>query len=339
LARTAGATICGRITQSRPHPHPKYFLGSGKVQEVALIAQELGANLIVVDQELSANQHNALEQMIGVKVIDRTELILDIFAQRAQTKEGKLQVELAQLKYMLPRLIGKGQVLSRLGGGIGTRGPGETKLEIDRRRIRKRIDTLEAETEHIRSYRDTQRRQRMTRNLPVVALAGYTNSGKSTLLNALTKSDVFVEDKLFATLDPTTRKTVLPDASPVLISDTVGFIKKLPTSLIAAFRATLEEVAVADVLVHVVDASHPNVLEQIVSVFDVLSELSAVDKPIITVLNKCDKVRAEDLEWLQAQVPNPVVTSATNRVGLGGLLKKAQDLLSEVRPDRQRSSA
>lgn len=339
LARTAGATICGRITQSRPHPHPKYFLGSGKVQEVALTAQELGANLIIVDQELSANQHNALEQMIGVKVIDRTELILDIFAQRARTKEGKLQVELAQLKYLLPRLIGKGQVLSRLGGGIGTRGPGETKLEIDRRRIRKRIDTLEAETEHIRSYRDTQRRQRMTHNLPVVALAGYTNSGKSTLLNALTKSDVFVEDKLFATLDPTTRKTVLPDGSPVLISDTVGFIKKLPTSLVAAFRATLEEVAVADVLVHVVDASHPNVLEQIVSVFDVLSELSAVDKPIITVLNKADKVRAEDLEWLQAQVPNPVITSATNRVGLGGLLKKAQDLLSEVRPDRQRSSA
>lgn len=339
LARTAGATICGRVTQSRPHPHPKYFLGSGKVQEVALIAQELGANLIVVDQELSANQHNALEQMTGIKVIDRTELILDIFAQRAQTKEGKLQVELAQLKYLLPRLIGKGQVLSRLGGGIGTRGPGETKLEIDRRRIRKRIDTLEAETEHIRSYRDTQRRQRMTRNLPVVALAGYTNSGKSTLLNALTKSEVFVEDKLFATLDPTTRKTVLPDGSPVLISDTVGFIKKLPTSLIAAFRATLEEVVVADVLVHVVDASHPNVLEQIVSVFDVLSELSAVDKPIITVLNKCDKVRAEDLGWLQAQVPNPVITSATNRVGLGGLLKKAQDLLSEVRPDRQRSSA
>lgn len=339
LARAAGATICGRITQARQMPHPKHFLGSGKVQEVALMAQELGANLVVIDQELSPAQQRNLEDMVGVKVLDRTELILDIFSQRARTKEGKLQVELAQLKYLYPRLVGKGQVLSRLGGGIGTRGPGETKLEVDRRRIRSRINALEKETERIRSYRDTQRRQRMAQNLPVVALVGYTNSGKSTLLNALTKSDVFVEDKLFATLDPTTRKTILPDGSTVLISDTVGFIKKLPTSLVAAFRATLEEVSEADVLLHVVDSSHPNVLDQIVSVFDVLSELSVVDKPIITVLNKADKVRPEDLAWLAAQVPSPIITSATNRIGFGSLLTQVQELLSEVRPDRQRSSA
>lgn len=339
LARTAGATICTRVTQSRQRPHPGHFLGSGKVQEVALLVQERGANLVIVDSELTPTQQKRLEQMIAVKVIDRTELILDIFSQRARTKEGKLQVELAQLKYLYPRLVGKGEILSRLGGGIGTRGPGETKLEIDRRRIRSRINQLEKETERIRSYRETQRRQRNSRNLPVVALTGYTNSGKSTLLNALTKSDVFVENKLFATLDPTTRRTTLPDHSPVLISDTVGFIKKLPTSLIAAFRATLEEVAVSDVLVHVIDASHPNVLEHIVSVFDVLSELGAVDKPIITVLNKADRVRREDLEWLMPQVPNPVITSATSRVGLGTLLSKIETVIQDVRPDRKKNSA
>ncbi|CAN5700207.1 GTPase HflX [soil metagenome] len=339
LGRTAGATICERLTQTRPQPDPRYFLGSGKVQELALIVQEMGANLVIVDQELTANQQRTLEEVVGVKVIDRTELILDIFAQRAQTREGKLQVELAQLKYLLPRLIGKGLTLSRLGGGIATRGPGETKLEIDRRRIRDRINSLEKETERIRSHRDTQRRRRNDDNLPVVALTGYTNSGKSTLLNALTKSNAKVEDKLFATLDPTTRRTTLPDHSPVLLTDTVGFIKKLPTSLVAAFRATLEEVAVADVLIHVVDASHPNVAEHIASVYDVLSELGAVDKPLITVLNKADIVRKEDLTYLLAQVPNPVIISATKRVGLGSLLTTIQDVLQEVCPTRQKFSA
>lgn len=339
LARTAGATICERLTQTRPQPDPRFFLGSGKVQELALMVQEMGANLVIVDQELTANQQRTLEEVVGVKVIDRTELILDIFAQRAQTREGKLQVELAQLKYLLPRLIGKGLTLSRLGGGIATRGPGETKLEIDRRRIRERINSLEKETERIRSHRDTQRRRRNDDNLPVVSLTGYTNSGKSTLLNALTKSNVNVEDKLFATLDPTTRRTTLPDHSPVLLTDTVGFIKKLPTSLVAAFRATLEEVAVADVLIHVVDASHPNVSEHIASVYDVLSELGAVDKPLITVLNKADIVRKEDLTYLVAQVPNPVIVSATKRAGLGSLLTTIQDVLQEVCPTRQKFSA
>lgn len=339
LARTAGANVCGRLTQTKQQPDPKYFFGSGKLQEVALHVQELGATLLVVDQELTPNQQRNVEAVVGVKVIDRTELILDIFAQRAQTKEGKLQVELAQHKYLLPRLIGKGETLSRLGGGIGTRGPGETKLEIDRRRIREKINTLEGEALRILNYRTVQRKHRVNEHLPVVALTGYTNSGKSTLLNALTKSDVFTEDKLFATLDPTTRRTTLPDNSPVLISDTVGFIKKLPTSLIAAFRATLEEVAVADVLVHVVDASHPNVLEHISAVHDVLSELGAVDKPMITVLNKADKVRKEDLAWLFAQVPNPVIASAKIRFGLGSILSKIQEVISEVCPERQKFSA
>ena len=339
LARTAGATICGRMTQTRQKPHPNYFLGSGKGQEVAVMVQEVGANLVIIDKELSPTQAQNLAEMIGVKVVDRTELILDIFAQRAQTKEGKLQVELAQMKYLYPRLIGKGHVLSRLGGGIATRGPGETKLETDRRVIRDRINHLEKETVRIKNYRETQRRQRTSLNLPVIALTGYTNSGKSTLLNSLTKSSVFVEDKLFATLDPTTRKAMLPDGSPILFSDTVGFIKKLPTSLVAAFRATLEEVQVADILLHVVDASHPNVEQQIASVFDVLSELEAVDKPIITVLNKADKVRREDLEWLYPQVINPVIVSATEKVGLQGLLLQIQKMAQDVCPNRKRFSA
>lgn len=339
LARTAGATVCGRLTQTKQQPDPKYFFGSGKLQEVALHMQELGATMLIVDQELTPNQERNMEAVVGVKVVDRTELILDIFAQRAQTKEGKLQVELAQLKYLLPRLIGKGESLSRLGGGIGTRGPGETKLEIDRRRIREKINILEGEAQRILNYRTVQRKHRVNEHLPVVALTGYTNSGKSTLLNALTKANVFTEDKLFATLDPTTRRTTLPDNSPVLISDTVGFIKKLPTPLIASFRATLEEVAVADVLVHVVDASHPNVLEHISSVHDVLSELGAVDKPMITVLNKADKTRKEDLAWLVAQVPNPVVASAKIRFGLGSILSKIQEVISEVCPERQKFSA
>lgn len=339
LTRTAGAAVCGRLTQARPQPDPRYFLGSGKVQELALLVQELGANLVIIDQELTANQQHNLEEVVGVKVVDRTELILDVFAQRAQTKEGKLQVELAQLKYLYPRLVGKGLCLSRLGGGIATRGPGETKLEVDRRRNRDRITFLERETLRIRSYRDTQRRRRTFENLPVVALTGYTNSGKSTLLNSLTKSEVLVEDKLFATLDPATRRTILPDQSTVLITDTVGFIKKLPTSLIAAFGATLEEVIVADVLMHVVDASHPNVLEQIASVYDVLSELSAADKPMITVLNKTDRMRQEDLNWLAGQVPNPVMVSALKRVGMGRLLARVQDVLKEVCPQRQQFSA
>ena len=250
-----------------------------------------------------------------------------------------MQVEWAQLQYLYPRLVGKGLTLSRLGGGIATRGPGETKLEIDRRRIRDRINLLEKETLRIRSNRDTQRRKRISEKLPVVALTGYTNSGKSTLLNSLTKSDAHIEDKLFATLDPATRRTVLPDHSPVLITDTVGFIKKLPTSLIAAFGATLEEVVVADVLLHVVDASHPNVMEQITSVHDVLSELNANDKPMITVLNKADLAGHEGRMWRATQLPNPIIGSARERTGLGRLMENIQEVLQEVCPERRRSTA
>lgn len=339
LARTAGATICERLTQTRQMPDPKYYLGAGKIQELALMVQEYGANLVIFDQELSPNQQKTIEQAVSVKVVDRTELILDIFAQRAQTREGKLQVELAQLKYLYPRLVGKGLSLSRLGGGIATRGPGETKLEIDRRRIRERINFLENECERIKIHRDTQRRHRNDVNFPVVALTGYTNAGKSTLLNALTKSDAFVEDKLFATLDPTTRRANLPDHSSVLFVDTVGFIKKLPTSLIAAFRSTLEEVTVADILLHVVDASHPNVMDQMASVYDVLSELGAIDRPMITVLNKAELVRTEDLRWLVSQVPSPVIISASKRLGLNALLQDIQKLVQEVCPQHQKFSA
>lgn len=332
LAKTAGATVCRRFTQSRREPDPKFFLGAGKAQELSLLVQETGANLVIFDHELSALQHTTLQKTTAVKVLDRTELILDIFAQRAHTAEGKLQVELAQLKYLFPRLIGKGTAMSRLGGGIGTRGPGETKLEVDRRRIRQRISHLENDIVRIKNYRDTQRRMRNENHIPVVAITGYTNSGKSTLLNALTKSKVFVEDKLFATLDPTTRKTTLPDMSSVLLCDTVGFIKKLPTPLVAAFRATLEEVSVADILLHVVDASHPHAIDQVNSVYDVLSELGAIDKPIITVLNKSEMVRKEDLIWLVSQVPNPVVISALKRLGFSNLLKKVQDMVYDVMP-------
>ncbi len=334
LARTAGATVSRRFTQTRREPDPRFFLGAGKAQELALLVQETGANVVVLDHELTALQHTSLQKVVGVKILDRTELILDIFAQRARTAEGKLQVELAQLKYLLPRLIGKGTAMSRLGGGIGTRGPGETKLEIDRRRIRQRINHLEDDIVRIKNYRDTQRRMRNENHLPVIAITGYTNSGKSTLLNALTKANVFVEDKLFATLDPVTRKTTLPDHSTVLLCDTVGFIKKLPTPLIAAFRATLEEVLVADILVHVVDASHPHAIDQVNSVYDVLSELGAIDKPIITVLNKSEMVRKEDLLWLVSQVSNPVVISALKRLGFPPLMKKIQDLVYEVYPQQ-----
>lgn len=339
LARTAGATVCGRLTQARLQPDPRVYFGSGKVQELALLVQELGANMVIVNNDLSPNQQRNLEDIVGVKVLDRTELILDIFAQRANTKEGKLQVELAQLKYLYPRLIGKGLSLSRLGGGIATRGPGETKLEVDRRRIRDRLNLLERETERIRSYRDTQRRKRISESLPVVALTGYTNSGKSTLLNALTKSEALVEDKLFATLDPATRRTVLPDNSPVLLTDTVGFIKKLPPDLVNAFGATLEEVTLADVILHVVDASHPGVMEHISSVHDILSELHAIEKPMITVLNKADKARHEDLMWLSSQLPNPVIVSAKERQGLGGLMETIMAVVQEVCPDRRQATA
>lgn len=291
------------------------------------------ADLVIFDDELSPAQQRNLEETIGVKVIDRTWLILDIFASRAASKEGKIQVELAQLSYLLPRLVGKGTALSRLGGGIGTRGPGETKLETDRRRIRKRIAALRSELAEIARRRGLQRSRRKEAGIPVVSLVGYTNAGKSTLFNALTESQVLVEDKLFATLDPTIRRCRLPGGGVVLLADTVGFIRKLPHELVAAFRATLEEVAQADVICHVVDASHPGKDEQCAAVSAVLADLGLQDKPILTVLNKIDLVPGElERERLRVEHPGAVLISAAERWGLSDLLRGIEDILN--RPAR-----
>ncbi len=320
LAETAGAAVADSLWQKRDRPDAAYFVGRGKVQDIAAARQEKGANLVIFDDELSPAQQRNLEQALGTKVLDRTALILDIFAQRARTHEGKLQVELAQLKYNLPRLGGQGLVLSRLGGGIGTRGPGETKLEVDRRRIRERISEIEREIGQIRRHRDLHRQRRQAARIPGIALVGYTNAGKSTLLNALTAADVLAEDKLFATLDPTTRKIVLPGGQEALLTDTVGFIQKLPHQLVAAFRATLEEVVQADLLLHVIDASHPRCQEQSDAVFAVLGELGAADKPVITVYNKTDRLDNPHLKERLLRLPDSVAISALGGEGITALL-------------------
>ncbi|AGL03890.1 GTPase HflX [Desulfoscipio gibsoniae] len=289
LADTAGATPVARVTQHRKKPDTAFFIGRGKVEELALHRQSLGAELVIFDDELTPTQARNLEHAIGCRIVDRTTLILDIFAQRARTKEGKLQVELAQLRYLLPRLTGLGTALSRLGGGIGTRGPGETKLETDRRHIRRRIDELTNALEQVRRHRQQQRQNRRESASPVVALVGYTNAGKSTLLNALTQAQVYTANQLFATLDTTTRRLQLPGNREVLLTDTVGFIRKLPHHLVKAFRATLEEVIEADLLLHVVDASHAGLAEQIAAVEAVLKELGVQDKHTILVFNKIDQ--------------------------------------------------
>ncbi|HLA25112.1 MAG TPA: GTPase HflX, partial [bacterium] len=295
LAESAGAQVVGTLVQHRGRPTPATFLGKGKVEELRALCDEVSADLAIADHELTPAQQRNLERSLDLKVIDRTALVLDIFARRAQTHEGRLQVELAQMTYLLPRLTGRGTMLSRLGGGIGTRGPGETKLEVDRRRIRNRITDLRREIGEIRKHRSLQRKARREAQFPTAALVGYTNAGKSTLLNTLTNAGVFVEDKLFATLDPTVRKVELPNGRPVLLIDTVGFITRLPTELIAAFRATLEEVTEADLLVHVVDASHPDWRAQMRSVERVLRDLSAADKPMIIAMNKTDRLAPADL--------------------------------------------
>jgi GTP-binding protein HflX len=321
LARTAGAEVLDETLQRRRSPNPATLIGSGKVEELALRTRELGATMVIVDAELSPSQQSKLDDAWGLKVIDRTQLILDIFAQRAQTREGKLQVELAQLKYNLPRLRGVGAAMSRLGGGIGTRGPGETKLETDRRRIHQRIAHLEGEVEQIKKHRTAQRKSRTKRGIPQVAIMGYTNAGKSTLLNRLTKADVLAENKLFATLDPVTRRLRLLGGAEVLLTDTVGFIQRLPTQLVAAFRATLEEVTEADVLLHVLDASHPNVEEHVRAVHAILEDLEVGEKPTVTALNKVDAVAdPAALEHLRAEVPMPVEVSALTGEGLMDLL-------------------
>ena len=288
LLRTAGASVAGRVIQNRENIHPGTYIGSGKIEEVKDLLEETGATGVVCDDELSPAQMKNLEDLLDTKVMDRTVVILDIFAGRASTSEGKIQVELAQLRYSLTRLSGYGQAMSRLGGGIGTRGPGETKLETDRRRIRSRITTLKKELNEVVRHREITRRSRTVAHIPVAAIVGYTNAGKSTLLNRLTNADVLSEDKLFATLDPTTRALRLPSGQQVLLTDTVGFINKLPHHLIDAFRSTLEEAKYADVIVHVMDASNPDRDHQAEVVYQTLNDLGIREKPVITLFNKCD---------------------------------------------------
>lgn len=320
LARTAGADPVATVIQRRTRPNPARYLGKGKVDEVLRTTEASTADLVLVDDELTPVQQRVLESDLGVKVLDRTALVLDIFARRARSREGRLQVELAQLNYMLPRLTGRGVLLSRLGGGIGTRGPGETKLEVDRRRIRARITELQREINEVQRHRGRQRRPRQKAALPQVALVGYTNTGKSTLLNALTGAGVFVEDKLFATLDPTVRRLVLPDRRPIVMADTVGFIRRLPTQLIAAFRATLEEVVHADLLLHVADASHPDWPEQVRVVKELLASLGAGSHPTLLVFNKTDLLTPEQVRRLITAHPDAVAVSAAQSYGLSELL-------------------
>lgn len=290
LAYSAGVLVEEEIICRREKISPAYFIGKGKAEELAFISKKESLDVVIFNNDLSGSQQKNLEEIIGIKTLDRTQLILDIFARRARSNEGKVQVELAQLLYLMPRLIGKGIILSRLGGGIGTRGPGETKLEIDRRRIRQRIAKLKEDLERLTMQRRMRGKARQKIPVPSIAIIGYTNAGKSTLLNSLTQSKVITEDKLFSTLDPTIRQFILPTNQRVLFVDTVGFLHNLPHHLIESFKATLEEVVDADVLLHILDIAHPKVEQQSDAVYKVLGELGAEKKPIITVLNKIDKL-------------------------------------------------
>lgn len=336
LVDTAGGIVLQTLQQKRSRIHPQTVIGEGKVQEVALTAQTLGANLVVFDRDLSPAQVRNLEAQIGVRVVDRTEVILDIFAQRAQSGAGKLQVELAQLEYMLPRLTGRGQAMSRLGGGIGTRGPGETKLETERRGIQKRISRLQQEVNQLQAHRCRLRQRRQHRDVPSVALVGYTNAGKSTLLNALTNATVYTADQLFATLDPTTRRLIIPHAETgqpqeTLITDTVGFIHELPPSLMDAFRATLEEVTEADALLHLVDLSHPAWLSHIRAVRDILAQMPITPGPALVAFNKIDQVSSETLALAREEFPLAVFISASERLGLETLRQRLSLLIEYAR--------
>jgi len=340
LADTAGAEVVGALVQRLTRPNVAYYLGKGKVEELADLRREVGYDVVVFDDELSPTQQRNLEQALEVKIIDRTALILDIFAKRAQTHEGRLQVELAQHEYLLPRLAGQWSHLERLGGGIGTRGPGEAQIETDRRLVRQKIHRLKKEIEQVRRHRALHRRRRTAQGIPIVAIIGYTNAGKSTLLNTLSKADAFVEDKLFATLDPITRRLTLPNKQQVLISDTVGFIQKLPPTVIAAFRATLEELKEAHLLLHVVDITHQNAAEQSTTVDKILSGLGLGDMPRITVLNKVDLFveREEDISDLASAVEESgqqaVLVSAAKRWGLDSLLQMIERSLTGISPEQ-----
>lgn len=333
LARTAGASVVGRLTQRLDAPSPTHYIGKGKIRELIDLKEETPYETAIFDDELAPRQQRNLEDALGVRVIDRSALILDIFARRARTSEGKLQVELAQHQYLLPRLVGQWKHLERLGGGIGTRGPGEAQLETDRRLISKRISLLKGKLESVRKHRSLYRQRRKDEGIPIVALVGYTNAGKSTLFNSLSKAGVDAEDKLFATLDPVTRRVVLPNGEQILITDTVGFIHKLPPSLIAAFRATLEELDEADLLLHIVDITHANAGHQCLTVEGILRDLKLESKPRLTVFNKIDlalgsKAESESLDMIpgleEVVLPSEgiVLISAARGWGMEKLMDK-----------------
>ena len=332
LANTAGAEIIGDGLQKLGRPHAATFIGKGKAAEFAEHCRNGSVDTVIFDDELSPAQTRNLERVFDCKVLDRTALILDIFAQRAQTREGKMQIEMAQLQHILPRLTRLWTHLSRQKGGIGMRGDGETQLEVDRRRILERISRLRRELEEVKKHRTTQRRGRQRSQWPLVSIVGYTNAGKSTLLNALTGASVLTEDKLFATLDPTTRRVRLPTNQNVLLSDTVGFIRKLPHQLVDSFKATLEEVVVADLLMHVVDASNPGAAEQIEAVNEVLKEIDAGDKPMLMVFNKTDLLPAQNgnLHWVR-EFEHAVAVSAKKKEGLDQLMSELGIMLRPIR--------
>ena len=344
LATSAGVVVLDKIIQRRPQIDPKTVLGKGKLEELLIRSMRVGADMIVFDTELSPAQVRSLSEATDLKVIDRPQLILDIFAQRAQSREGKLQVELAQLKYLLPRLVvGQNSAFSRLAGGIGGRGPGETKLETDRRRVRDRISQLEKQVDNLGRQRQERRKVRSQKNLPVISLVGYTNAGKSTLLNTLTQSEVYAEKQMFATLDPTSRRLRLPYEQEVIINDTVGFIRDLPEPLVAAFRATLEEISDSDLLVHVVDASNPRAMQQIESVEKILSDLELNSIPQIIVLNKTDLLSPEEIEDLQREISldnhaDSVAISAIRKDSLRPLTERIGQRVS-IEPNDEQQTA
>jgi GTP-binding protein HflX len=333
LARSAGVMVMDAAIQQREKYHSRYLVGEGKLEDLTVRAMQYGAETLVFDHELSPAQIQAIEEYTGLKVIDRTQLILDIFAQRAQSREGKIQVELAQYKYLLPRLVGRGVEMSRLVGGIGTRGPGETKLEVDRRRIRARISRLERELDQVRKSRSQRRFLRQRRNVPVVSIVGYTNAGKSTLLNHLTESHVAAEDRLFATLDPSSRRLRFPRERELIITDTVGFIRSLPKDLFTAFRATLEELEDADLLIHIADASSPELDMQISTVGKILEELGLSSKPIILALNKIDLVDEPSMRALQNRFPEAALVSALDRDTFMPMLMSMEEKLWSSRTE------
>lgn len=321
LAEAAGAAVELRMLQERARPDPATFIGAGKVKSLAAACAEGDLDVVIFDNELTPAQLGHLETALGRKVLDRTQLILDIFARRARTREGRLQVELAQLQYLLPRLAGSGTALSRLGGGIGTRGPGETKLETDRRRVRTRVQAVRRDIEQVRQRRGQLRERRQKRSVPTLALVGYTNAGKTTLFNQLTGSEAAASDALFVTLDPLVRRVRLPDRRELLVSDTVGFIDRLPHALVAAFRATLEEVADADLVLHVIDAASPERERHVAAVRRVLEEVGAAEVPQVVVYNKGDLIGIDERTRLQGSSPDAVVVSARAGAGVDDLLR------------------